>query len=545
MTTALIWSGWAALLALTVADFVLARTEPKAKEDYRIDRLPGLDDQANARFTQYSGHVRYSPKDNSSLFFWHIQAQQGVQVPRLVIWLNGGPGCSSLDGVLLENGPFRMTQSGAIEINEYSWWRHANLLYVDQPVGTGFSLADNTWARSEAQVAEQFIAFLDEWLMIFPELKSHELYISGESYAGVFIPFIASAMLKRNHLGGSNQTVLNLRGLAIGNGWIDPLATYESYIPFSEMHQLIATRSKASLAEKAALCTSTYNLNPTIKNDICEALQNQVLADTMTGGRYCINIYDVRLRDEGPDDGCGQYKWPPGLLQMYKYLETPEVTKALNVEKRDPWVECSSDVRSKLSEDSPPSSELLPELLENIPIILYYGDVDWICNWIGAQTMIERLEWNGEIGMGSAVEQQWFIGDRAVGTYQSARNLTYFKVYNGSHMLPFDKPAEALAIISQLMRISDTNILPPISIGKTNETELGSTGQGGENEAIPKIGYYELLLIVGAVVICLSCGFIMKTSRHKWKRLDLVRCCGWKRSGRDWYELSRTDEDEG
>ena len=160
--------------------------------------------------------------------------------------------------------------------------------------------------------------------------------------------------------------------------------------------------------------------------------------DLSKDGR-CYNVYDVRLKDNYPS--CGM-NWPPDLTSVTPYLRRDDVTRALNVnaDKMTGWTECNNQVTVAFNPKVKPAKTLLPGLLEKMPILLFSGDKDLICNHIGTETLIENLKWNGAIGMEESPARDWTFDDEPAGLWQEARNLTYLRFYNSSHMVPFDYP---------------------------------------------------------------------------------------------------------
>ena len=111
----------------------------------------------------------------------------------MVVWLTGGPGCSSEVAIFGENGPFSVNDDLSLKRNEFSWNNNANVIYVDQPVGTGFSKAKILdYTHSEKEIADEFYQFLVKFIAKYPEFNSRELFITGESYAGHYIPAISA-----------------------------------------------------------------------------------------------------------------------------------------------------------------------------------------------------------------------------------------------------------------------------------------------------------------------------------------------------------------
>ena len=123
-------------------------------------------------------HIEITPEHHGNLFFWHYQNRHIANKQRTVIWLNGGPGCSSLDGAMMEIGPYRVREGGKLEYNDGSWDEFANVLFVDNPVGTGFSYVDsNAYLHELDEMTDQFMIFLEKWFTLFPEYEHDDVSI--------------------------------------------------------------------------------------------------------------------------------------------------------------------------------------------------------------------------------------------------------------------------------------------------------------------------------------------------------------------------------
>ncbi|KAI9145406.1 Alpha/Beta hydrolase protein, partial [Paraphysoderma sedebokerense] len=378
-----------------------------------------------------------------------------------VIWLNGGPGC--IEGLLLENGPMLLDKAGKPRINPHSWHHHANMLYVDQPVGTGFSYTNGPLATSQTEVGTQFVAFLEKFFDIFPDLQYSDVYFTGESFAGIYIPYIATEILKRNK--EINETFTdshtklkwNLSGIAIGNGWIDPKNQYPAYIEYAAKHKLLSGTHNETAYTLTASCKSKYETSNSLRDLTCERIVDQITDYSKSGNQACMNIYDIRLRDPDNSGVCGA-SWPFDLPGVYTYLMNPEVVKFLHATNQTKkWRECDDEVFKQLDADrSPPSVTLLPELLKSgVPIHLFSGDMDMICNHIGTERMIENLEWNGAKGFGNVTSQAFSMNKNLIAHVTSARNLTYWLFYNSSHMVPIDQPAGSLAMLYRMIGVEE------------------------------------------------------------------------------------------
>ncbi|GAB5591565.1 Cell death protease [Umbelopsis nana] len=465
-----LWNLLSSIALLHVAKNIVSAAEA---EDYLITTLPGASDLGN--ITQYAGHIEISAQHNANIFFWLLNSQNVKSSNKLIIWLNGGPGCSSMDGMFLENGPYRVNPDLSLNISVGGWQDHANIVFVDQPVGTGFSFANtDSYVTNMTQVATSFTTFLDLFFQVFPERATNELYIAGESFAGTYIPYIAHQMLQENKKAG--ETKYDIRGLVIGNGWISPVHQYEASFDFSVRENLLSGQYKDRAKQHLEHCRANLEQRELISIGVCE----QILTDTIDASTYmegdhmyCINQYDIRMTKE-PSPACGM-TWPHELDDVTKYLTTKEVKQAIHASKQMlGWTECSGGVGRALDGDeSRPSYYLLPDILQQVPILLFSGDKDLICNSLGTEYLIGNLTWGGTKGFQNAAPQEWHIGDHLAGYNTTERNLTYVLVKDASHMVPYDKPMEMLDMINRFVGVSDGTVKGvPSWIGEKNKEEL-------------------------------------------------------------------------
>jgi len=287
-----------------------------------------------------------------------------------------------------------------------------------------------------------------------------QIYIAGESYAGQHIPYIASAILDRNAL---TKDKWNLSGLLIGNGWISGPAQYPAYVKYAKEAGLIKDGSDDSnkLDAQSAVCNRDLSDGGSDHVDVgtCESILQEILRiSSKNSGGKCVNMYDVRLTDSYPS--CGM-NWPPDLVDVTPYLRRKDVTDALHInpDKKTGWSECNGNVGGAFNAArSKPSYKLLPNLLSHVPILLFSGDKDLICNHLGTEALINDLDWNGgkgfELSPGTwAPRRDWTFEGEPAGFYQEARNLTYLRFYNASHMVPFDYPRRTRDMLDRFMGV--------------------------------------------------------------------------------------------
>jgi carboxypeptidase D len=121
-------------------------------------------------------HIEVTPEHNGNIFFWHFQNKHIANKQRTVIWLNGGPGCSSEDGALMEIGPYRLKDENTLVYNDGAWNEFANVMFVDNPVGTGFSYVNtDSYVHELDDMADQFVIFLEKWFALFPEYEHDDV----------------------------------------------------------------------------------------------------------------------------------------------------------------------------------------------------------------------------------------------------------------------------------------------------------------------------------------------------------------------------------
>ncbi|KAI8305100.1 Pheromone-processing carboxypeptidase KEX1 [Colletotrichum sp. SAR11_59] len=462
----------------------------QSQADYFVHDLPGAPKEPFIKM--HAGHVEVTPEHNGNLFFWHFQNQHIANRQRTVIWLNGGPGCSSEDGALMEIGPYRVKDKDTLTYNNGSWNEFANLLFVDNPVGTGFSYVDtNAYLHELDEMAEQFVKFLEKWFAMFPEYEHDDIYIAGESYAGQHIPYIAKAMLERNKKPGT-KTIWNLQGLLLGNAWISPKEQYDAYLKYAYERKLIEKGSPVALKleQQWRICRTSLAVENTVDFSECETVLQDLLAETAKvnakGQRDCINMYDIRLKDTYPS--CGM-NWPPDLVNVTPYLRRADVVSALHInpQKNTGWKECNGAVGAAFrAKNSKPSRDFLPDLLKEVPVILFSGAEDLICNHMGTEQMIGDMEWNGgkgfEISPGNwAPRRDWTVEGEPAGFWQEARNLTYILFYNSSHMVPFDYARRSRDMLDRFMKVDIS------SVGGT-PTDSRLDGETGPATSVGGIG---------------------------------------------------------
>lgn len=274
--------------------FEYMRLEPQSRNDFQV-KIQGLEQS-------YAGLI----KNKDFKYFFHLNQRPSLTntTRTLVIWLNGGPGCSSMDGFYLENGPFRFKDS-KLTPNKYSWHLLSDILYVDQPSGTGYSSGEAV--TDMLKLTNNFDIFFKDFAEIFKEYNECEIYLAGESFAGTYIPYIATSMLKNN---------ISLKGAMLGNSWIAPKYQYPAWLEFAKQKNIVKGEYLNRLELQKIKCQMEMDLYPNLVHyQDCESMMQFITQSSMDGGKNCINKYDYTIHDEDGSGACGD-KWPPGLMDL-------------------------------------------------------------------------------------------------------------------------------------------------------------------------------------------------------------------------------------
>ncbi|XP_011555879.3 venom serine carboxypeptidase [Plutella xylostella] len=399
-----------------------AREAAAVNPDYL---LPDMD--------SYAGYLTVNKEYNANLWFWYFPVTDApVSETPWIIWLQGGPGASSLYGLFTEIGPFVVTADNTLEEIRYSWGKNHSLLFIDNPVGTGFSFTDDDrgFATNQTTIGENLYCALQQFLTMFPELRKAPLTIAGESYAGKHIPSLAIQVLwNRDH-----DEPVNLHGLAIGNGFMDPLSLQEySYF----------VREVGLVDDKVA--NHMKHLEMAVKQFINEGEMIKAYAYY----NYLLNIF---IREAHNDNLYNYLQDATSLDGEYTdYIQQNEVRKALHV--GNTTFTSIGVVYRKLVPDFMNSAKVwIEELLENYRVMCYNGHLDIIVAYHPSVHTYNAFEFSGTAEFKEAKRLPWYHDGQLAGYYKTAGNFTEVMIRGAGHMVPADKPAASLGLISAFAR---------------------------------------------------------------------------------------------
>jgi len=420
-------------------------------EPHRVTSVPASEFGAGAVTVpgvSWSGFAPVGPA--GELFYWFFESARAGLVPRaetlpLVVWLNGGPGSSSLLGLFTENGPVRLTGSPArVTPATVSWNRGAHLLYWDQPVGTGFSTVhDGNYATNQRTVAREFCAALEHFYASVG-YRDCPLFIAGESYAGKFIPNIAAEIL-------AHQPQIPLRGIAIGDGWISPHVQARAQVAFAFELGFVDHRQRV---EVDAMLDQADRAFADGDGALAYRLQNRVEQRILSCSGQP-DIFDVR-RWSGLEDADA----------LTRYLNSAALKSAVGLPESAEWSPATDDspVAAALEADGMiDAAGVVAGLLSRVDVLIYSGNFDMSCGYAGAERLLSELDWHGRDEWNALSRLIW-TGDHGapLGYVKQLDRLTQVVVPGAGHLAPADQPSTVRSMIENWIVGSEfVGRLPP------------------------------------------------------------------------------------
>ncbi|KAJ6644320.1 Venom serine carboxypeptidase [Pseudolycoriella hygida] len=375
----------------------------------------------------YSGYLTVNKTVGSNMFFWFFPAKLDQAKAPVVLWMQGGPGASSLFGLFTENGPFSVTSEQILLPRKYSWHLNHNLLYIDNPVGTGFSFTNDEagYAKNEK------------------DLRGNAFYITGESYAGKYVPALGHAIHKHSKSTDPKDKI-NLQGLAMGNGLSDPV----NQINYGEY-----------LYQLGLIDTNGLNMFNEHQKKGVDCIHKRDF-------ECAFNVFD-ELMDWGATKTGSLFKNLTGYMNHFNYLkpgaddsdqsmgvflQKSNTRKAIhvgNITFHDMGSE--NKVEEHLKNDVMDSvKDWVIELLEHYKVLIYNGQLDIIVAYPLTENYLKHLEFNAADDYKTAKRYIWKVDDEIAGYVKHAGNLTEVLVRNAGHMVPADQPKWALNLLLRL-----------------------------------------------------------------------------------------------
>ncbi|XP_038988960.1 serine carboxypeptidase II-1-like [Phoenix dactylifera] len=422
-----------------------------SQESDRITWLPG---QPPVGFSQYSGYVTVDARAGRALFYWFIEAPPAAQPAPLILWLNGGPGCSSIAyGASEELGPFHIHPDGkTLFLNPYAWNSAANLLFLESPAGVGFSYSNTSsdlYTAGDRRTAMDAYNFLVNWFERFPQYKYRDFYITGESYAGHYVPQLSQIVYRKNK--GIRNPIINFKGFMVGNGVTDDYHDFVGTFEYWWTHGLISDDTYRDLRVTCDLQSSQHPSAGCLK--VLEAAANELgnIDPYSIYTRACNETTTLKRKLRGHYPWMSRAYDPCTENYAEVYYNRPEVQMALHANVTGipyPWNTCSNIVGNHWA-DSPRS--MLPIYRELIAaglrIWVFSGDTDSVVPVTATRYSIDALNLSTVISW-----YPWYDNGKVGGWTQVYEGLTFVTVRGAGHEVPLHRPRQALVLFKHFLQ---------------------------------------------------------------------------------------------
>lgn len=520
----------------------------------------------------FAGHIPMRQRDGTDgeLYFMMFDATDKVHDDTIIVWLNGGPGCSSFaGGLFFEMGPIAVPLRPAgymgskklapMVPNEYAWTKASAVMYLEQPAGVGFSTGIEP--RNEDDLSSDFYSFFQNFLDIFTDYRHKRLYIIGESYAGYYAPSMAHKVHQMNKKNKDPARHINLAGVGVGNGWVDAKVQGEAVIDYAYWHGMIDQQSKQALHEQFQVCLDGgvpkaplfHAFNVPDECGTMGAVLSAAGAGALKGAwRGGPNTYDVSTWDMYPvllgrngtidnffnNPEIREAIHAPTNVVLWEQCIPGAGRRRLSVDDKGEMTMADEDAemshptdRMLMLEDDRPLSVMpyISELLDDagIDVLFYNGDRDMSCCVQGSEKLLNEMAWSGQTNwLNPYVNQRglWVVDGEVAGYGKGYKNLQFVVVYNSGHLVPYNVPKPALDLVNRFLGgesfvDTDLPVYPGVGGGpKAAEEPVASVGSnadenngGGGNTVV--IG---ILCFVGGIVCSLILG---KLILHKKQRM--------------------------
>ncbi|CAG9317042.1 unnamed protein product [Blepharisma stoltei] len=391
-------------------------------------------------FQGYAGEVTMNALTGSSYFYWLFQAIKGNissttdKLP-LIIWIQGGPGCSGETGMFFENiAPFYIDNNTNPQKNPYTWTNDFHIMTIDHPLGTGYSVAGAPYDMKNTTTGSsiQLYNFLVKLANKYPTWFSRDLYFFGESFGGHWIPGIAYQIVSNNR-SPNPPFKFNLKGVGIGDPWTDPPNQSQTYGSYAYATGIIDQEELGIIQTYEDQVTSELNTG-SWNQALNDWEQSYSLIVDYAGG---INVYNSR--DYNPNYNMGQ---------MPAWLNLASTKQMIHVPSNIIWTECNNDIYNAMTQDIMTSAApLIPYLLDSIKVLIYNGQDDLIVNTPSTEQMLANLNWPYISNFINSNKIIWNVNGNVAGYAQTYNNLSFVVVLKSGHMVPHDQPVNALNLV--------------------------------------------------------------------------------------------------
>ncbi|XP_006663388.2 serine carboxypeptidase-like 18 [Oryza brachyantha] len=438
-----------------------------AADRTNVATLPGLDGALPSRLE--TGYVTVDEEHGAELFYYFVESEGDPGTDPVLLWLNGGNRCSVLSALFFEIGPVKLViepYNGGLprlRYHPYSWTKVTSIIFVDSPVGAGFSFSRDPGGYNVGDVSStlQLVKFVNKWFVEHPEFLANPLYVGGESYAGKLVPFLVQKISEDTEAGV--KPVPNLKGYLVGNPSTGESIDHDTVVPYAHGVGIISDQLYETILEN---CGRGDYANP--KNGICAQAMNRF--NDLIGEVWGAHILYKNCIDASPkpDDATAgrkilkeeivvQNRLPPRPAMdcqtypnylSYFWANSNITRETLRIKKGtvDEWVRCDDDGLLPYSGDLGSIIKYHRNLTSRgYRVLVYSGDHDSIVPFLGTQAWVRSLnypildDWRA-----------WHTDGQSAGfTVTYANSLTFATIKGGGHTAPEYQPERCLAMFGR------------------------------------------------------------------------------------------------
>lgn len=391
-------------------------------------------------FPSYSGFFTVDARYNSNHFFWYFPPFSANSSAPILLWLQGGPGGSSLFGLFSELGPLIAKKDG-FSLRKYHWALNYHLIFIDNPVGTGFSYTkdDEGYCSDQDCVGKGLYNSMQQFLTLFPDLRNNEFYITGESYAGKYIPALGMEIHRQNSRGNK---IINLKGMAIGNGYCDPIHQMD-YGNYLYQHGLIDDNQYELFQELELKIIDEIKKENWARADILMdglmegELHNYSYIQNFTGFNYYYNF----LKTQNDED----------FSIFAKLLDNDMMRRSIHVgglpfnDGVNVQIHLALDILKSIA-------PYITELLSHYRMLFYNGQLDIVVAYPLTENFLQNLKFSSAEQYKTAPRYIWKVDKDIAGYVKKAGNLTEILIRNSGHLVPHDQPKWAYTMITRFVK---------------------------------------------------------------------------------------------
>ncbi|KAF8042582.1 hypothetical protein BT93_A1041 [Corymbia citriodora subsp. variegata] len=420
---------------------LLLALSPVALSKKVVTTLPGYD--GDLPFYLETGYIGVGELEESQLFYYFVESQRSPALDPIMLWLTGGPGCSVLSAFFYESGPVEFTYDGyngslpSLHLNPYTWTQGLNIIYVDAPIGTGFSYSTTAenYPIDDYRSSEEIYQFLRKWLIKHPQFLKNILYVGGDSYSGIPLPMVVKKIYDGN--GDGVVPYMNLKGYVLGNPKTDDFVDDNSRVPLAHRLTLISSEMYEMLEEINLM----HVLEP-----ICQVAYSRP-AKSIRGKTIVFeeNYENFLATGAKPAHWCRDYNYVLSAI----WANDKSVRAALGVREgtKGVWNRCNSSLAyTKTVTSTVGYHQNLSTT--NLRALIYSGDHDMSVTHIGTQNWIYSLDLTLY-----DVWRPWFVDGQIAGYTQEFINddftLDYATIKGAGHVAPEYKPKECYEMMDR------------------------------------------------------------------------------------------------